>query len=123
TDAPSGSGPLGPANRTPRATVRDAQSGDEISSFNAPATAQRQGVSISPDGRRVFWYTLLTHQSVVINADSGRELLANFDDGETRAQFGLAHGPLTPKGQLLTRLTRTEGSKVMSRDACLRVRE
>jgi serine/threonine protein kinase/WD40 repeat protein len=104
TDAPMMNNAGRPSDVPPRVSVRDSASGREFSEFRLPTTAQIQGLSISPDGRRVVWMsTGAQSRSALYNADTGRELVSNFD-----AQPGAGHssgvfrGLLTADGNLLT---------------------
>jgi serine/threonine protein kinase/WD40 repeat protein len=108
TDAPSRNNNGRPWDRAPRVSVRDSKSGRPFSEFLLPETAQVQGLSISPDGRRVFWIsTGRPSRSVLFNADTGRELVADFYD-EVSFQAGAQRVLLTADGNLVSGQKRAE---------------
>jgi serine/threonine protein kinase/WD40 repeat protein len=121
TDAPATNNGGKPAERVPTAIVHDAADGRVISTFRPPVTAQRQGMSVSPDGRRVSWFTTATGQSIVVNADTGRELLADFDGGDSLSAFGPPNALWTSGGRLVTGRTSTARRRIVEGESGLRV--
>lgn len=65
----------------PWVRVWETRTGRAFTPFRLPTAAMKQGLSVSPDGRRVFYMGTTAHAaSLVFNAETGRELVAKFDD-------------------------------------------